>query len=117
MSADENKPSIAELQRLATSPPQHGTPPVRLTDAELTAQHAGYHDFNAIESMVVELRQHRRQEALVKAAPVLLEIAAAALAIRDAGCTCVGRMGTHYAACEITKAEHAMSEALWKVRP
>jgi hypothetical protein len=72
------RPSIAELQQSIAAP--HGTPPRRLTDAEITAQQAGYHDFNAIESMAVELREHRRHASLVNAAPVLLEIAAAALA-------------------------------------
>lgn len=36
--------------------------PRRLTDAELDAQQSGYHDFNAIESMAVELRQRRAAE-------------------------------------------------------
>lgn len=56
-------------------------------------------------------------DAVRDAASVLLELAAAALAQRDAGCTCIGRMGTHYAECEITKAEHALADALAKVRP
>jgi hypothetical protein len=68
------RPSIADLQRHIA--PDHATPPRRLTDAEITVQHAGYWDFNAIESMACELREHRRNES------VLLEIAAAALELK-----------------------------------
>jgi hypothetical protein len=49
----------------------------RLTDAELTAQHAGYHDFNAIELMVIEIRERRAADLNLFEREALEEMSAA----------------------------------------
>ena len=106
MTADD-RPSIAELQRYVA--PARGSHPRRLTDDELTVQHAGYHDFNAIESMVVEMREHRRNAVAVAVLPVLLDISAAALAYSRP-------VTTEQGARDKETARRALESALAKVR-
>lgn len=114
----DKRPSIADL--LLAIAPSHGTPPTALTGAELTAQHAGYHDFSAIESMVCELRRCRRYGALIQAAPLLLEIVAADLELDGARCvhsgpTCTPQAG--HMSCPVWRAIQRRTTALTKIQP
>jgi hypothetical protein len=51
------------------------------------------------------------------AAPAILEIAAAALALRGQGCTDPGCTEQHSSRCSVSVAETALDAALAKVRP
>ena len=65
------KLDLDELERKATAAP-FGSPPELLDDGALTMQAAGYHDSNAIESVVCELRHRRSKQEVIDAVPALI---------------------------------------------
>ena len=69
---------------------------------------------------IAELQRRMRPSDIADAVPVLLEIAAAALAAEGAHCTgpvCKHYSETHYAPCELVMLPGALDAALAKVRP